>query len=76
MNKSDKHFLVIFKIIQLTEVACNVSTLTDVAVAAELASQNCWTHQSMVEAEGAYVIGRNVTVSERLRYLGDYTTFI
>lgn len=30
----------------------------------------------MVKAEGAYVIGRDVTVGERLRYLGNYTTFI
>lgn len=30
----------------------------------------------MVEAEGAYVIGRNIAVSKRLRYLGNYTTLI
>lgn len=30
----------------------------------------------MVEAEGAYVIGRNIAVSKRLWYLGNYTTLI
>lgn len=36
----------------------------------------CQTHQSMVEAEGAYVIGRNVAVGQRLRYLSNDPTFI
>lgn len=34
------------------------------------------THQGVVEAKGAYVIGRDVAVSEGLRYLGHYPTFI
>lgn len=34
------------------------------------------THQNVVEAEGTDVIGRDVAVSERLRYLGDDAAFI
>lgn len=30
----------------------------------------------MVEAEGAYVIGGDVAVGQRLRYLGDYAALV